>query len=364
MAEKNQRSKEQPKLKVVGDTEKIHRLGASPKEAAPARKKALLHRSYENAAISRDLIGKEVADLPGQELPTDAEDDGSASSQPTPPLRIPPAFFVIVAFGFFLLLGLGIFLALGGRNRDDRHKMQDRSRENILSAQQEKEDAREIVGILTTALQNYTSARTVEEKLAFARQQDRVEPLMREYYQEHELVSREGAKLISQYALPIESRSFVILTASFPEGPHHIFLAEVDNDLNVLIDWESDACYQPVEVTDYIAKKSTEPVTLRVFAKPDHFYVYEYTDSSKYQCLKLTFRDNDEHLFGYVRRDTPASKRLERHFQLARQQGRANPEPLLLTIKFQKNSQSERGVLIEEFLAPRWANIDEYQDNE
>ncbi|MGJ8725221.1 MAG: hypothetical protein ACSHYB_11740 [Roseibacillus sp.] len=365
MAEENHRGRKKPQLKVVDENDSVHRLGGEAQKTPAPRKKANLRRTHEANAIARDLDGGESPSLLSKEnSPPEADAESTASSQPAAPLRIPPVIFFLAVAAFLLLLAAGVFLALGGRDRNSLHSMQDRSRANLQSTLQEKEEARDIVEALTEALESYTSASTIEEKLVFVRQPERVEPLMRDHYKDQPLIPKEGAKLISQYALPIESSSFVILTSSFPDSSNKIFLAEADTDLNITIDWESDACYQPVDIDDYVAEKPSHSVDLRVFAKPDNFYVYEFSDSSKYQCIKLTFRDNDEFLFGYIERDSPSGLRMANHFRIVQRSGSGMPEPLFLRVKFPKNAKGERGVLIEELLAVRWANIEESKINE
>ena len=356
MPEDNHSGKKKPQLKVIDDDNSVTRLGGAPQKPSPPRKKALLKRSNEVDAISRDLSdgGANAPSPPVRTTP----DAPVQAAPPAPPVRIPPAFLILAVGAFLILLGVGIFLALGGRNRDSRYAMQERSRENLQAARQDKEDARDIVAAMTTTLQGYTSASTIEEMLPFVREPERVEPLMRDFYQKHPLLPLENGELLSSFAIPLESSSFVILTAAFPDLPNRIYLAEVKNDLQIQIDWESDACYQPVEIADYIAERPTAPVDLRVFANPDNFYVYEFSDSEKYQCLKLTFRDNDEVLFGYTERGSVTDKQLARHFQKVRQSGGRQPEPLYLKVRFLENTKSQRGVLIEEFIAPRWTKIE------
>lgn len=350
-----QRGKKKPELKIIDDSEEVHQLNYSPEEAGIPRKKATLRRSQEKVALVRDLTEQES---PQPTLDT-SEEVEIQSPTTTPPFQIPPAFFALTVGAFLLLLGVGIFLAFGGRNPGNRDAAQDRARKKVELAQQEQIEARNLVSKLTSALSQYSSATTVEEKLLSARQPERVRPLMEGYYETRELSPLSGAKLIGQYTLPIKSLSFVVLSASFDDAPNKVFLAEVDNDLNVRIDWVSDVCFQPVDIAQYIAEKPSEAVDLRIFANPDNFYVYEFSDSEKYQCFKLTFRDNDEILYGYTERNSLTGKKLQEHFQIARRHGKRNPEPLSLKVRFLENSMSERGVFIEEFIAPRWANINE-----
>lgn len=353
-----QKSRKKPELKIV-EEETIHRLETEDQQGNAPRKKSTLRRSKEEVAMLRDLAGDNlpVAAPAAEEV---IVEPGS----PADPIRIPPALFVLAGAGFVLLLGLGIFLSLGGRNRDRLESQQIAARESLRTTEQELEEARAIVKSLTTALEKYTTATTIEEKLEVARHPDRVAPFMRDFYSKHEMEPLSGVTLTSQYTLPIESRSFVVLTGSFPDGNNRVYLAEVDNDRKVTIDWESDVCYQPVDLTEFIERKETKPTDLRVFANPDNFYVYEFSDSEKYQCLKLTFRDSDEFLFGYIERDNPDHNRLFKQFQASRSTGSIRPEPLLVSVRFLEGGRSERGVLIEEYIAPRWAYIDEFEDEE
>ena len=353
MPEKDNSSKKQPELKIIDDSEEIHQLEHTPQQGAPSRKKSYLRRSQEKVALERNL---EVPKA-GPATPLSSVEPGNEPSAESAPLRIPPIFFVLAVAAFLLLLGIGIFLAMGGRNRNQLEAAAERAREKIQLAEQERKSARELVSKLSEALDGYASATTIEEKLIFARHPERVRPLMQSYYQTHELTPLSGAQLVNQFTLPIESRSFVILSAAFDDAPNKIFLTEINNDLSIKIDWESDVCFQPVDISQFIAEKPNQSTTLRVFANPDNFYVYDFGDSDKYQCLKLTFRDNEEVLYAYTERDSPTELKLREHFKRANQIGKRQPQPLLLKVRFLENSKAEQGVFIEEFISPRWAHI-------
>ncbi len=101
-----------------------------------------------------------------------------------------------------------------------------------------------------------------------------------------------------------------------------------------------------------------------MYARPDNFYVYEFQDSSVFQCLKLTFRDNDEYLFGYVQKDSACGIELARFFQRASAGGVFREEPILLSLRFTEDTRTERCVLIEDFISPRWAYVNKPSDEE
>lgn len=276
-------------------------------------------------------------------------------------MRVPPALIAIVAGGFFLLLSLGLFLAMGGRGglaKREERSLQHKIEENQKLALEEKASASEFLDEVEQVLEGYCSATTVEEKLRFARHPNRVQPLMEQYYQDQEFVPRTGATLVEQAQLPMESLSFTIFSVTFDDGSGRIFLAEIDNDLGIRIDWESDVCYQAIPVKELIKKQPTELTDVRVFASPDHHYAYEFSDSEKYQCLKLGFRDSDEYLFGYVERGGEAERALHQLFASTR----SRSEPMLLSVRYPEGGRSDRAVIIERFICPRWAYAENPQD--
>ncbi len=359
MEEKGQGGEKQPKLRIVDENEPITRLDNKPTPNQPRERKKQIRPSKEDIAIKKSLEEQEF-----EPSSTETTAEIETLTPPPNPLRIPPLVFVLFGGAFFVLLGFGIFMAMGGRNRDGRFALQEKARENIETSQQEIRVAQNIVRSLEEAIQKYTSATTIEEKLLFARQPKRVEPLMRKYYSTHEMKPLSGSELISQFAFPLKTRSFSVLTVSFDDGTENIYLAEINNDLSITIDWESDVCYQPVNIAEYILNKPTDPVTLRVYARPDNFYVYEFHDGEKYQCLKLTFRDSDDVLYGYIDRENKASQKIFNSFSQTYNKKRSNYEPLLINARFLENSTIQNGVLIEDILATRWAYIDKFENEE
>ena len=360
--EDRHRDKQNPELKIIEDEDEVTRLESAKTEAQVPRKKAQLRRSQENDALLKSLSAKEEPELPTDDEPLPIKEPALEST--ASPMQIPPIVFILAAVVFIALLGFGMFMALGGKNRENRNQMQDLARESLKMRAQEKEDARQIVDNLLSALSQYTSASTVEEKLTHARQPQRVRPLMQKYYSNREFTPRSGARLINQYAIPLETSSFVGVIVAFDEGPTANYLAQINNDNSITIDWESDVCYQPIEISEYLRTKPTESVNLRVFATPDNYYVYEFCDSEEYLCVKLTFRDNDEILYGYLKKGTVALDEIQTFFQATQLLGSATTQPLFLQVRFLENSQSDRCVLIEKLIATRWANIDELKDEE
>lgn len=364
MARGQNNDREKPQLKVIGDEAEVTRLDPgletakpdSSKERAPLVRRAPMRRSDDQLASVASVPVAEISPEPSQPAKPESPETAAVA-----PMRVPPALIVIVAGAFFLLLGLGVFLAMGGRaglaKREER-SLQHKVEENQKRVQEEKAAARAFLAEVNRALEGYCSATTVEEKLRFARHPNRVQPLMEQYYQDCEFSPRTGATLVEQVQLPMESRSFTIFNVTFDDGSSGLFLAEIDNDLGVRIDWESDVCYQEIPVKELIKRQPTELTDVRVFASPDHHYAYEFSDSGKYQCLKLAFRNSDEYLFGYAERGGEAERALHQVFASTR----SRSEPMLLSVRYPEGGHSDRAVIIERFICPRWAYTENPQD--
>lgn len=347
---------EKPKLKIIKETDEVTRLNNQPTETSPPRKKVQLRRTNESKALSKSLESEDETELASENL--EPEDFSTVNAAP---LQIPPIVFVLVGGAFLLLLALGIFMALAGR-RDNPNIKEDQAKARITQSIQERKEARNIVDTITETINKYTSAATIEEKAAFIRHPKRVTPLMQEYYQRYDLETRSGAKLLSQSTFPIKSHSFLIASVSFDNDDKKNFLLEIDFDGKVRIDWESEVCYNPIDPSQFVADKPTESQLLRVYAIPDNYYVYEFSDESKYQCFRLTFRDHEETLYGYAERNTPIEKILHPLFTRIRQTGVNSPQPLTLKARYLPDSRSTNGILIEEIIANRWAILDKFDD--
>ena len=283
-------------------------------------------------------------------------DEYEGSETDVVPISIPPAILGVIVLAFLFLLSAGIWLLVGGK----KDGAEARAEQQLIrsNAQEEKAEAQSILQEIQRVLEGYNSATTVEEILPFVRHPERVSRLMEGYYENQTLEPRAGAILIEQTALPLSSRSFSILGVAFDNHPKKFFLAEVENDLSVKIDWESDVAYQDIPVERALVERPIEPFMLRVYVSPDTHYVYEFSDTEQYQCFKLTFRDSEEYLFGYARKGSAAEKKLREYFTLVRSRN----EPMILTVSYPENAKGDRYVAIEEFVEYRWAYAENPDD--
>lgn len=261
--------------------------------------------------------------------------------------------------GWLVLIGV-LLVVLGGWSAItlSRGEINLKGQEAESSRKKEKE-AREtasalaLIERLERAVSGYLSASTVEEKSSYVRHRERVLPLMRDHYRRHELLGEEFESIEDLRAAEVENYPFFGVDVKVAgKTDVKLLLIEDCEDGELRFDWESEVSYQPMAISDYVGKKPTDVMEFRVYAELDSFYSYEFSDQDRYKSIKLTFRDEDEFLFGYVERGSMQERGLT-----AILEGKENEFPLLLRLRFLPDTRSRRSVLIEEVLATSWVLV-------
>ena len=196
----------------------------------------------------------------------------------------------------------------------------------------------------------YLRASSVEEKARYVRNRGRVLPLMKDYYLRHPLTAKRVSVIENIRPTEVGKRPFFVVEVAV-EGEEELGLLLVEDceDGELRFDWESEVTYQPVEIASYVENKPTESMAFRAYAQLDSFYSFEFSDQSRYQSFKLTFREDDEFLFGYADRSSVEGRGL-----LALLEEKEEGLPVLVQLRFSQNTKSVRSVLIEKVLATSW----------
>ena len=329
----------------VSGSDSLEHLGAMP-TARPARgvrsqpeqEMNLVENSGKNPAAVAEELG----------VGWDSEDGSEEKSTP---------------MGWLALIGI-LLLILGGWalakiGKGEAH-LESEARKVLEERDQEKLDleaARVHFERVEKLAKSYLEAGTVEEKASYVRHRERVFPLMQEFYQRRDL-RPVRLKAIKEYReRAVGNYSFFLLEVELiGERKTKLLFVEDCVDGKPRFDWESEVSYQPMEISDYLEKKPVEAMDFRVYASLDNFYGFEFADEDRYRCLKLTFRDDEEFLFGYLPRGSVEEPGLAAYLE----QGDKNQgQPVLLRLRFLPDTDSRRSVLIEKVVSPRWVLVEE-----
>ena len=223
---------------------------------------------------------------------------------------------------------------------------------NIEKEKQEEIDAETQVSTIERAVRNFFDSRSVEEMLRYVRHPERVRPLMESYYAESSLKPLRFESFLSLEPLTIDhSASYWVVFCELEGAVQSQLMLESASVNEAKVDWETFVCYQPMD-WDEFAKSRPEGYTgdFRVYVEKDELHSHEFSDSSAFDCYRLTALNGDEVLFGYVPRGLGLGLRLDKLTA-----GNENQEvPMLLRLHFPKDIKSPRGVVIREIVSPRW----------
>jgi len=224
----------------------------------------------------------------------------------------------------------------------------------LENSQKETIQVQQVLQKMEDCARNYLAADSLESLLPYVRHPERVKPLMEAYYQTHPIKPEEFERFNRIRSMGLAGLSFVYTDTLLTNGKSHKILLEELEDGSFVVDWESDVCYQPMKWEEYIKNRPPEAVDMRVKITIDNFYAYEFKNESDLQCFKIKTRDSNEYLFGYLKKGTEVANDIQRIVIKSYQFGSKQDIPMILRLRFPKDSHSKRCVWIDAMLAPRW----------
>lgn len=208
------------------------------------------------------------------------------------------------------------------------------------------------------AVQKYLTATTVEQKAAYVRSRERVEPLMRNHYSKFPLEAAAEVNVSGEAPVVVEDQTmwqvYVEVDAK-KEG----LLVEMMDDGSVKVDWELEVVYQPTDLDQFRNQRSTQPSVFRVLiqgAQLEGFHGYSFSNYNKFRCYKVTIPKRDEYLWAYTEIGSDLDKQWFNFITSGTGEGfdRAEPKAVMLELYYPENSQSARCVHLGMLLKSGW----------
>jgi len=199
------------------------------------------------------------------------------------------------------------------------------------------------------AVKGFLTSDSIEKRLAFVRDPQRVKPLMKEYYGA-EKFEPEGFEDLNR--AEIRHRGMFLTSfariGDFSSGPIAVERIEDGAEESYRVDWESWVGYCEMSVEDLIREKPTEAKLLRIMLRQGSYYNYGFSDDKKWAAYRLGFRNSDRTLLAYVRRDSKEGESLDELFR------DGGSFPYTLKVRYPENARSGDQVEIVELLAQGW----------
>ena len=269
--------------------------------------------------------------------------------------RVPYGWFVLI---FLALLGAALWsLAAAGRDEAAGEEVAGPAAilERVEQDRAEELEAMALVDRLERTARGFIEAKTVEEMAKWVRDPEVVRPMMENWYATREWEPKSLRSVAAMDALDFDGRKFWVVELDLRRGGMPPVLMEERDDGSVRVDWESLVVYQPMPWDEFVsARPEGRALEFRVQAAVDALYSHEWADESQWQVYRLSPRESDDFVFGYVRRDSEAGRMMAERVV----PGSDFPAAVLLKLSVPPGTTSPRGVLIEEVVSPRWVVLD------
>lgn len=198
--------------------------------------------------------------------------------------------------------------------------------------------------------QRFWQATTWKDKLPFVHDAGRVGPLMRDYYETHQLLDPVMGGSARQAHFKINNTEVLLFSYSSvrPSGTLDVaMIAQPDGKF--LIDWESMIGAGDVPWAVLKKNRPTQPTLLRVFARQDDYFNYEFSNDKQWSAVHLTSPDGNFFIYGYCEKGSEMDHTLRSIFEQVR--GRA---ALTLRIAYPEKAESDHCARIVGVVANRW----------
>ena len=154
----------------------------------------------------------------------------------------------------------------------------------------------------------YMTAKSPDDFLAFVRDRERLEPVIRARWKPSGLPSDWQVPDESQWSInKTDSREFGLLEGFLPDVTGFRFFV-VTEGKQTLLDWEASSGFCETPLED-LSKGLGTGGTARGLVAPSDFYSATYPEKD-YQCFRLTSLDGEAAVWVYVKRETPQAEKL------------------------------------------------------
>ena len=104
--------------------------------------------------------------------------------------------------------------------------------------------------------------------------------------------------------------------------------------------------YSEIPLQEFADQKVQRATLVRVVVEKDHYFNFDFSDSSQWECYRILKDTDDPVLFGYLSADSPLREKLA---------SAANKKAtFILKIQYPENLRSDNQVLIVDVVYEGW----------
>ena len=199
------------------------------------------------------------------------------------------------------------------------------------------------------SLRGFFEAASVDQQLAFARDPERVRPLMEGYYSRHPRTPLEWKSL--GWVLPVEEPGYRLgyAQAIFTNAEPVSLIIEEVTDGSFRVDWESSVRYSELDWEEFVKTQPSAPKLFRVIAsKPQNIPPDAPPMGS--EMLEIKHPDENDVIYAYFDRKDPKFQSLLQQLQT----GNWKDVPLTLRLCYPGPAGSGKNARIAEVEGKGW----------
>ena len=253
-----------------------------------------------------------------------------------------------LAFGTVVAL-VGVALSFGLTQRDvdsatGSVTSGDEPIESMGQALLEEEEASERL------ISQFFQATSLAEIMPLVRSPEVVRPLMEQWYASRAFHTESNIVFEQAIAKRLNGARYYLHFLYLEDDLDARPIAVELTDEGFRLDWETAVGYQRIPWKEYRASRPAEKVYLRVQARLDGYYNFEFADSQEWSCFRLNHPDGEGAIYGYVKR----LSEIDRQLRDAMGRDEKGADYLILGLRFPENPQSDHALHIDEILQRGW----------
>ncbi|WP_411825754.1 hypothetical protein [Luteolibacter sp. AS25] len=257
------------------------------------------------------------------------------------------------------VLGVGILWAVTkvGRSQEKGKALVEQVDQVLEKEKVSEAEAEKVVSTISNTVKKVLEAESVDEMLGYVRHPERVGPLMLDYYSREPLVTLEIEEIAALQPITVETyATFWGVGCRLSGGGYEQLLVEILENGEAKVDWETLVLYQPMDWNEFVRSRPRGFTgDFRVNVTDDNFFSHEFADSKKYLSLRLSVFNEEEVIFGYVEKASPAGLEIQRIFE---ENENELEIPMILTLHVPEEAISSKGVVVLAMRSPRWMYVE------
>jgi len=222
------------------------------------------------------------------------------------------------------------------------------------------------VEVISEALNNYLTATSIDEKCKNIYKAEEFKSEIEAYYQKNELKVLEDFEISKVQPVLFDRKEYWEVIVVDKNKKQLLYYIRTDENELVKVDWKADVVFQKNDIQSFIESRSTNPHIFRVYFDSSVIhpvYAWGFTEE-EYMFVSLNIPNTENHLWGYIKRDSEISDTLERlqkdtsDFKIRSKDGL---KKFLIEMRFMEDSDAEnnQAVMIDRIISNSWVNTEE-----